>query len=59
MISEVMTKGKIDGKEGNFKGTKVTQAPVWPGFQLHQGEEAFDALVGSPNSYGVCWMLIQ
>ena len=60
MISEVMAKRGLEGKIwGNLRGIKVTEAPTWPGFQLRPGEEGFDALVGSPNSYGVCWMLIQ
>ena len=58
MISDVLEKNNV-GTPGTFQGTKITQAPQWPGVKLESGDEGFDALVGSPNSYGVCWMLIQ
>ena len=60
MISEVIDKKKIsDAKKGTSGGSKIMQAPTWPGFVVKEGEEGFTALVGSPNVSGVAWLIIQ
>ncbi|KAK3719478.1 hypothetical protein LTR37_004336 [Vermiconidia calcicola] len=60
MISEVIDKKKISGaKKGTSGGSKIMQAPTWPGFVVKEGEEGFTAMVGSPNVSGVAWLIIQ
>ena len=59
IISDVMSKRGFEGRQDEVEGGKATKAPLWPGLLVKAGEEGFDALVGSPNSLGLCWMLIQ
>ena len=45
--------------QGLFKGKTVRKAPIWPGLVLYPGDEGFNAMLGSPNACGVCWLILQ
>ena len=37
----------------------IASLPAWPGFTASAGQEAFDALLGTPNNISVAWLLIN